>query len=227
MVRVRVGPGTEPLQRFFQDDNPGRCNWAGFTTKNQHLNLTNLAPVMYWSSDRIATWSVYRLSSITSSFTSRFQIYDPTNIRGVAIENPRISLCFGPVFTATHRISVGSQNLNAGGERACKTAHSMYWSCHNTIRTQILNWSQSCRNRKFGTAVWFQPGQIPAVLCPGRVTTRQAKRGSGFWPGLEPNRTEPPVKTRTAGGLPGPVANTNYQAWLFDLASKRNHTQST
>jgi len=135
MVRVRVGPGTEPLQRFFQDDNPGRCNWAGFTTKNQHLNLTNLAPVMYWSSDRIATWSVYRLSSITSSFTSRFQIYDPTNIRGVAIENPRISLCFGPVFTATHRISVGSQTWTLEVKQLV-TLHILCTD-HVTIRSEL------------------------------------------------------------------------------------------
>jgi len=77
------------------------------------------------------------------------------------------------------------------------------------IRTHILNWSQSCRNRIVGTAVRFQPGQIPTVLCPGWVTTDQDKSGSGFWLVLEPNRTEPQVKTRTAGGLPGPVANTS------------------
>ena len=104
-------------------------------------------------------------------------------------------------------------NLNAAGERAPNSAHSMYWSCHSTIRTHILNWSQSCRNRKFGTMIRFQLGQIPAVLCPGRVTPRQDKCGSGLWPVLESNRTEPPVKTRTAGGLPGPVANTT-QAYL-------------
>ena len=32
--RVRVGTGTEPLQRFLPQENPDRCNWAGFTTKN-------------------------------------------------------------------------------------------------------------------------------------------------------------------------------------------------
>jgi len=32
--------------------------------------------------------------------------------------------------------------------------------------------------------------------------------GSGFWTGLEPNQTVFPVQTGTAGGLPGPVANT-------------------
>ena len=31
---------------------------------------------------------------------------------------------------------------------------------------------------------------------------------SDFWPGLEPNQTIFPVQTRTAGGLPGPIANT-------------------
>jgi hypothetical protein len=61
-----------------------------------------------------------------------------------------------------------------------------------------------------GTAVRFQPGQKTAGLCPVRVTNPPAQRGSGFWPVVEPNRTEPPVKTRTAGGLPGPVANTRW-----------------
>ena len=40
--------------------------------------------------------------------------------------------------------------LKAGGEWACKTAQSMYWSRHNMIRTQILNWSQSCEVRMLG-----------------------------------------------------------------------------
>ena len=34
--------------------------------------------------------------------------------------------------------------------------------------------------------------------------------GSGFWPVREPNRQVFAVQTRTAGGLPGPVANTQY-----------------
>ena len=32
--RVRVGTGTKPLQRFLPQENPDRCNWASFTTKN-------------------------------------------------------------------------------------------------------------------------------------------------------------------------------------------------
>jgi len=81
------------------------------------------------------------------------------------------------------------------------------------IRTHILNWSQSCWNRKFETAVRFQPGQIPAVLCPDRVTTRKEKSDSGFWPVRDPNRTEPQVKTCTAGGLPWPIAGTTVDRW--------------
>jgi len=34
--------------------------------------------------------------------------------------------------------------------------------------------------------------------------------GTGFWMVLRPNRTVFPVHTRTAGGLPAPVANTNF-----------------
>jgi len=34
-------------------------------------------------------------------------------------------------------------NLKAGGKRAGKTAQSAYGPCHDMIRTQILNWSQS------------------------------------------------------------------------------------
>ena len=99
--------------------------------------------------------------------------------------------------------------LKAGSQTTPKTAHSTYWSCHDTIRTQIHNWSQSCRSRKVGTAERFQPGQIPTVLCPVRVTTHQDMRSLGSWPGLELNQTGALFKTQTAGGLPRPIVNTN------------------
>jgi hypothetical protein len=76
------------------------------------------------------------------------------------------------------------------------------------VRTQILNLSQIFRNLTVGTAVRFQPGQQPPVLCPVWVTTCQEKRRSGFSTGLEPNRTDFPTKTQTTGGSQGPVANT-------------------
>jgi len=44
--------------------------------------------------------------------------------------------------------------LKGGGERARKTAQSTYWSCHNTMRTQIHNWSQICEVEMPG--FWLQ-----------------------------------------------------------------------
>jgi len=35
--RVRVGTGTEPLQRLYHMKNPDRCIWAGFHLKTHHL----------------------------------------------------------------------------------------------------------------------------------------------------------------------------------------------
>jgi len=55
-----------------------------------------------------------------------------------------------------------------------------------------------------------QPGQKTAGLCPVRVTTPPRHSGLGFGPGLELDRTERQVKTRTTGVLPGPVRNTNH-----------------
>jgi len=115
-------------------------------------------------------------------------------------------------------------NLNAGGERAHNSAQSTYRSCYSTIRAHILNWSQSCWNCKSGTAVRFQPREILSVLCPGRVTIHRDTSGSGFWPGLDMDQTEPPVKTRTAGRLPGPIANTNWSA-TSQIPSTSHHVQ--
>jgi len=68
-------------------------------------------------------------------------------------------------------------NLNVCGERAPNTAHSTYCSCYHTIRTQILNWSQSCRNSEVKTAVQYEPGPKSLVGCPVQVATRQDKAG--------------------------------------------------
>jgi len=49
----------------------------------------------------------------------------------------------------------------------------------------------------------------------------------GFWQGLEPNQTEPLVKTRTAGGLPGPVANTTNKQLQFQIRRFNAETEAT
>jgi len=61
-----------------------------------------------------------------------------------------------------------------------------------------------------------QTRQNPRVEGYGYGFSPPRYSGSGFWTGLELNRTIFPVQTRTAGGLPGPVANTTPDAetWL-------------
>ena len=57
-------------------------------------------------------------------------------------------------------------NVRAWGERGAKTTQSTYRSCHDTIRTQILNWSQNCRLRKPG--FWWEPVAMVRFLVPTR-----------------------------------------------------------
>jgi len=77
--------------------------------KTPHFNSTTMAPIQYFSSDRIMTWSICRLCRFSRSFTSRLQIGDATNIRWVAIETPQITHTICTYFTTTKRISVGLQ----------------------------------------------------------------------------------------------------------------------
>jgi len=166
-----------------------------------------LAQIKYLSSDHIVTWSVRRLCSSSRSFTSRFQICDPTNIHWVAIEIPLISPKMCLDFTATQRISVGSQIC----KREVKEWLVLYNLCtdHIMIRSELkyligakvagpVQW-----NRGPGTT-W--PNNGGSMSGPGNNPAKTKQ--FGFRPDLEPNRTEPLPKNRTTGGLPGPVATT-------------------
>jgi len=51
---------------------------------------TAWAAIKSLSSDRIMAWWVYRSCSFTSSFTSRIQICNPTDIRWVAVKQAQI-----------------------------------------------------------------------------------------------------------------------------------------
>jgi hypothetical protein len=83
--------------------------WAGSTSKPGLFKPRCFAPIKYLSSDRILTWCIRRLCGFARSFTSCFRICDPTSIRWVAVENPRILAEIYTYFTATQWISVGSQ----------------------------------------------------------------------------------------------------------------------
>jgi len=127
------------------------------------------------------------------------------------------------LFFHSHSTNISRiANRIMGGERAARTAQSIYWSCHDTMRTQIHNWRQRCRNCKVWTTVRFQSGGKSAGIYPVRVTNPPRHSGSGFWPGFEPNQTELQAKNRTAGELPGPVGNTKPSStqtlsWCFTL----------
>jgi len=106
-------PGSDPDPSrgngSYQMKSPAHWKWACFTTKTRHFDIITLPAIEYLSSDRIMTQSVCRLCISNRPFPSRSQICDLTNIRWVAIENPLMSLKICPFFTATQRISVGSQ----------------------------------------------------------------------------------------------------------------------
>jgi len=101
-------------------------------------------------------------------------------------------------------------NLKAGGETAAKTAQWTYWSCYNTIRTQILNCSQTCGNHEVGTAVRLQPCQNPRFYV--QSGQQPAKRK---WVGLlDGSGTE---LNWFSGPNPDPLVTL---AWAADLPSE-------
>ena len=104
------------------------------------------------------------------------------------------------------------------GRKRTVTYHVQYFM----INSRISECDHKCETRnaeqEIGTDGSSQTWRNPQVdgyvsgFAPPRVC------GSGFWPVLEPNRPVFAVQTRTAGGLPGPIANTN---WVFLFARTR------
>ena len=183
--------------------------WPVSTSKQGLCKPRCFAPIKYLSSDRIMTWCIRRLCSFSRSFTSRFQICDPSNTRWVAVENPRISVKIYPYLTATQQISVGSQFW----QREVKdrlNLHNLY--IHHVMIRSELRYLIGAKN--VGTAKWTRgsvstrPNNTGFRFGPGKNSPRHS--GSGFWPGNDPNATKKLAKNRAAGGLPGPDANTRY-----------------
>jgi len=210
---VRVGTGTEPLKQVLPHESPDLCNWVGFTTNNpafQPHNFLSNSVFEFWSyPDMIITKIVQSLPLfdllLSNLWSAQYSWSDYQNPANFAQNLP---------WLCSHSTNISRiVNLKAWGESAPVTAQNAYSSCHDTNRTQKLNCSQSCKNCKLGIAVTFQPSQKPTVSFPVRVTTMPRQSGSGFWKGLEMNRTVFPVQFRTAGGVPGPVAKTIF--WQF------------
>jgi len=83
-------------------------------------------------------------------------------------------------------------NLKTEGERAARTEQFVYWSCHNMIRTQILDWSQSL-GKVVGTAKWNR-GPVPTrpknprfMSCPGNQPAKPTRVWFLASSGNEPN----------------------------------------
>jgi len=81
-----------------------------FPTEISHFNMTSLSPITFWNSDRIMTRSICTLCSFMRSFTSRFQIGDPTDICFMRSFTSwfqigdRTDICFMRSFTSRFQI---------------------------------------------------------------------------------------------------------------------------
>jgi hypothetical protein len=129
-------------------------------------------------------------------------------------QKPAIWASFSVLFHCDWTNIDWSSNWRPRGERARKTASLTYRTCRDKIRTRKLNWSYNDGNCKFEPESRFQPGQKTAGLRAVCVTTPPRQSRLDFWTVREPNRTVYLVQIRTAGGLPGPVANTTYEHTL-------------
>jgi len=72
-------------------------------------------------------------------------------------------------------------NPNAGGERASRTARSAFSSCHDTIRTPILNLRPSCRNRNMEPRSRFNLVKKPRFYVWSGLQPRQNRECWGVW----------------------------------------------
>jgi len=106
---VKVLTGTELLQRFHPKKTHTVAIGPVLPQQTGHFNITTLAPINYFSSDLTVTCSVHLYCCCSRCSTFRWPICDVTNICWVAIKNPVISSKICSYFTATQRISVGSQ----------------------------------------------------------------------------------------------------------------------
>jgi hypothetical protein len=89
-----------------------------------------------------------------------------------------------------------------------------YQGQYFTINSCISECDHKCETRNAepenGTDGSSQTRRNPRVDGYGSGLGLPRVCGSGFWTVLEPNRPIFEVQTRTAGGLPGPVANTRH-----------------
>jgi len=146
--RFGSGSGLEPnwnrYNGFYLIKKPKCTEHIVFWPVPQSRELRDSAPIKYFSSDHITIWYICKRYSSACSFTPFSPICDQINIRWVTPKNEQFAVWFHSNSTNINRIA----NWSKAGERACRTASCMYISYCGTIRTEILNWSQSSEFKK-------------------------------------------------------------------------------
>jgi len=94
------------------------------------------------------------------------------------------------------------------------TYQSQYFTIINSISECDHKFETRNAEPEIGTDVSSQTRRNPQVDGYGSGFGLQRVCGSGFWTILEPNRPVFKIQTRNAGGLPGPVANTESASYL-------------
>jgi hypothetical protein len=100
--------------------------------------LKSFVPIKYLNSDHITIWYICKRCSFACSFACSSADCDLIKIRWVTVKLSRKMGTFPSHATNIDWIAM----WRIGGERTCKTASIAYISYCETIRTQILNWSQ-------------------------------------------------------------------------------------
>jgi len=110
---ARPGQKPEPLDYAGFLPGPDIISWFfGQVVPRLQFHFTvpaTFAPIKFLSSDHMRTWSVHRLYSFSRSFTSQFQICDPTDIRWVGGKTRQILTVISGFSRLSQRILVGSQ----------------------------------------------------------------------------------------------------------------------
>jgi len=90
------------------------------------------------------------------------------------------------------------------------TYQCQYFTINSSISECDHKYETRNAEPEIGTDGSSQSRRNPRVDGYGSGLGQPRGSGSGFWTVLEPNRPVFAVQSRTAGGLPGPVANTTY-----------------
>jgi len=130
--RVVSWTGHRPMV-FREDSNRPAVPYSGFYKLD-----SSLGQIKFLISDRIMTWSVRRLCSVSSYFTSRIQNGDATNIHWVAVKSRQCWYKLRGVSIATQWILVASQFRN----RQVKERLIIHILCtdHVTIQSELRYW---------------------------------------------------------------------------------------